>query len=248
MAVFTSRGSLPGPDLWLVLRRQSEVDTVRVFLCHVPRRVKPSQLAQLTGTRWAIETCFREGKQLLGLSDYEGRSWQGWHRYMTLCLLLHFFLLQGRRALKKTTRPDAVPAGGGPGGRAGPVSQPAPGRSRPPVPTPDVAGSNSLPDVSLQCPLGGGSRSPSLPPAGGPGRTPPLSGRGSGRRWPAVRSPPMLHPPGPAYPSQDGRIGIPRTARTVAPSHNRTAPSRWPRARMRPTGLNINSVTPRQGL
>ncbi len=63
--------------------------------------MKPSQLAHLTGARWAIETCFRECKQLLGLGDYEGRSGQGWHRHMTLCLLLHFFLLQGKRALKK---------------------------------------------------------------------------------------------------------------------------------------------------
>ncbi len=99
--VVASRGSLPGPDVWLVLRRQPGADTVRVFLCHAPRRIRPARLAYLTGARWAIETCFREGKQRLGLGDYEGRSWQGWHRHMTLCLLLHFFLLQGRWALKK---------------------------------------------------------------------------------------------------------------------------------------------------
>ncbi len=115
--VVASREGLPGPDVWLVLRRPPGADTVRVFLGHAPRRVKPAQLAHLTDARWAIETCFREGQQLLGLGDYEGRSWQGWHRHMTLCLLLHFFLLRGRRALKKTARPDAVPAGGGPGGR-----------------------------------------------------------------------------------------------------------------------------------
>ena len=101
--VVASRGSLPGPDVWLVLRRQPGADTVRVFLCHAPRPIKPARLAYLTGARWAIETCFRECKQLLGLGDYEGRSWQGWHRHMTLCLLLHFFLLQGRRALKKNS-------------------------------------------------------------------------------------------------------------------------------------------------
>ena len=95
--VVASRGSLPGPDVWLVLRRQPGADTVRVFLCHAPR------LAHLTGARRAIETCFREGKQLLGLGDYEGRSWQGWHRHTTLCMLLHFFLLQGRLALKKNS-------------------------------------------------------------------------------------------------------------------------------------------------
>ena len=44
---------------------------------------------------------FREGKQLLGLGDYEGRSWQGWHRHMTLCLLclLYSHCSRGRRLL-----------------------------------------------------------------------------------------------------------------------------------------------------
>ena len=97
-----SRGSLSGPDVWLVLRRQPGADPVRVFLCHAPRRITPACLVYLTGARWAIETCFREGRQLLGLGNCEGRSWQGWHRHMTLCLLLNFFLLQGKLALKKS--------------------------------------------------------------------------------------------------------------------------------------------------
>ena len=98
-----SRGGLPGPDVWLVLRRNPGADRAQVFLCHAPRRVTPARLARLTGTRWAIETCFQEGKQLLGLGDYEGRSWQGWHRHMTLCMLLHFFLLQGKLAPRKSS-------------------------------------------------------------------------------------------------------------------------------------------------
>ncbi len=101
--VVASRDGRPGPDVWLVRRRPPGSDPVRVFLGHAPRRVRPAQLARLTGTRGAIETCFQEGKQLLGLGAYEGRSWQGWHRHMTLCLLLHFFLLQGKLGLKKNS-------------------------------------------------------------------------------------------------------------------------------------------------
>ena len=51
--------------------------------------------------RRAIETCFREGQLLPGPGSREGRSRQGRHRHMALCMLLHFFLLRGRLVLKK---------------------------------------------------------------------------------------------------------------------------------------------------
>ena len=101
--VVASRDSLPGPDIWLVLRRQPGADPMRVFLCYVPRRITPARLAYLTGARWAIETCFREGKQLLGPGSCEGRMWQCLPCHMTLCPLLHFFLPWGRLALKKSS-------------------------------------------------------------------------------------------------------------------------------------------------
>ncbi len=43
---------------------------------------------------WPIETCFEEGKQELGLGDYQVRSWTGWHHHMTLCVLAQFFLVR----------------------------------------------------------------------------------------------------------------------------------------------------------
>ena len=63
--VVASRDGLPGPDVWLVLRRRPGSDGLKVFLCHAPGRITPARLARLTSTRWAIETCFQEGKQLL---------------------------------------------------------------------------------------------------------------------------------------------------------------------------------------
>ena len=32
------------------------------------------RLVWLAGLRWPIEQCFRDGKQLFGLGDYEGRG------------------------------------------------------------------------------------------------------------------------------------------------------------------------------
>ncbi|MYC62388.1 MAG: hypothetical protein F4X16_06075 [Caldilineaceae bacterium SB0661_bin_34] len=95
--VVASRGSLPGPDVWLVLRRQPGADPVRVFLCHAPRRAwhTDRRAGPSRPTSGKASSCW--------VWATTRRSWQGWHRHTTLCLLLHFFLLQGKRALKKNS-------------------------------------------------------------------------------------------------------------------------------------------------
>jgi len=44
------------------------------------------------GSRWTVEQCFEEAKGEVGLDEYEVRSFQGWYRHMTLCMLAHAFL------------------------------------------------------------------------------------------------------------------------------------------------------------
>nr|WP_306306976.1 hypothetical protein [Nocardia asiatica] len=39
---------------------------------------------QLAKTRWRIEHDYRELKDGPGLDHFEGRSWLGWHRHVTL--------------------------------------------------------------------------------------------------------------------------------------------------------------------
>ena len=72
------------------------------------------------------------GPQLAGLASSHA-----------LCLLLHFFLLRGKLALKKQPGLTPVPGDRDPGGRAGPVA--------PPAPTHGDTWRNSHPDFSLPC-------------------------------------------------------------------------------------------------
>ena len=39
-----------------------------------------------------MEQCFEVGKGEVGLDEYEVRSWQGWYRHITLCMLAQAFL------------------------------------------------------------------------------------------------------------------------------------------------------------
>jgi hypothetical protein len=70
--------------------------------------------------RWTVEECFAQANAELGLDQYEVRRWDAWHRYVTLCLLAHAFLVVTRLAVrreeegagKKGCRDRPVPAHG----------------------------------------------------------------------------------------------------------------------------------------
>lgn len=48
-----------------------------------------------------IEEGFQRAKAI-GLDEYEVRTWQGWHRHITLCLLAHAFLVVTRATAEGT--------------------------------------------------------------------------------------------------------------------------------------------------
>ena len=102
MRVVAVRDGLPGPAIWLVLRRQLATGELKTYLCNAPPDSSLPTLARISGMRWPIETCFEQSKQYLGMSAYEVRSWRGWHHHMTLCILAHFFLVRQQVRLKKT--------------------------------------------------------------------------------------------------------------------------------------------------
>ena len=54
------------------------------------------ELVHLAKSRWRIEHDYRELKQALGLDHFEGRSWIGWHRHVTLAAAAQLFLTQLR--------------------------------------------------------------------------------------------------------------------------------------------------------
>ena len=96
------RGGLPGPDVWVVLRRNVRTGELKTYLSNAPADTPLTALVRMSGMRWSIETSFKECKQHLGMGDYEVRSWRGWHHHMTLCILAHFFLVRVGLRLKKT--------------------------------------------------------------------------------------------------------------------------------------------------
>jgi SRSO17 transposase len=56
------------------------------------RDARRAVLAQVHGQRHRVEELLEEGNGEVGLSQYEVRSWVGWHHHLTLSLLALWFL------------------------------------------------------------------------------------------------------------------------------------------------------------
>src|SRR5689334_25441599 len=69
-------------------------------------------MVRVAGARWAIEESFQIAKDDLGLDQYEVRSWQGWHRHVTLVMLVQAYLTALRAQEAQAPRPTPEgPAG-----------------------------------------------------------------------------------------------------------------------------------------
>jgi len=80
------------PDCWLLAEWPPEADEpANYWLSTQPADTPIAELARLAKIRWRIEHDYRELKTGLGLGHFEGRSYLGWHRHVTLAVLAQAF-------------------------------------------------------------------------------------------------------------------------------------------------------------
>lgn len=98
-----------GMQRWLLLRRNIEKPddplSITYYQVYAPAQTTLEDMVSVAGERWRIEECFAIAKDKLGLSQYEVRSWQGWHRHMTLVMAAQAFLT----VLRHQIEPMPVP-------------------------------------------------------------------------------------------------------------------------------------------
>jgi SRSO17 transposase len=112
LSVVSVRKGLPGPEQFLILKRDVFSADIKYYLSNASKDTPLKEFARVSAMRWPIESCFEEGKQELGMGDYQLRGWTGWHHHMTLVILAHFFLVSLKLRLKdkapKLTLPQIV--------------------------------------------------------------------------------------------------------------------------------------------
>jgi SRSO17 transposase len=87
----------PWPEAWLLIEwPKHEDEPTRYWLSNLPPRTRLSQLVRTAKARWIIERDYEELKQEVGLDQYEGRGWRGFHHHATLCIAAYGFLAAER--------------------------------------------------------------------------------------------------------------------------------------------------------
>jgi SRSO17 transposase len=94
--------------LWtrgLLIRRNILTRDLAFFSTWCPAGMPMDTLVAVEGHRWAIEDAFETAKTELGLTHNETRSWQGWHRHVSLVMLALAMMMVMRQRANRLNSP-----------------------------------------------------------------------------------------------------------------------------------------------
>ena len=80
----------------VVVREIDNPKEIHYALSNAPADTPLLSLAQIERQRFWVEHAFGDAKSELGMAHYEVRTWVGWHRHMTLCMMAQLFTLEER--------------------------------------------------------------------------------------------------------------------------------------------------------
>jgi len=92
---------------WLLVEwPKGEKEPTKYWFSTLSEDISLRQLVDFAKLRWRIERDYLELKQEVGLGDFEGRGWRGFHHHATLSIAVYGFLISEREALP-SSRPLA---------------------------------------------------------------------------------------------------------------------------------------------
>ena len=92
----------------LLIRRHLVDGDLAFFSTWCPTGTDTATLVKVEGHRWAIEDSFETGKNELGLDHNETRSWHGWHRHVSLVMLVFAMMAVIRHHANKAPPPKTI--------------------------------------------------------------------------------------------------------------------------------------------
>ena len=96
----------------IVLFRRSLIDPkdIAFYLAFCPKtKASLENFIEAAGSRGSIEECIKVSQREVGLDHYEVRSYAGWYRHMTLCLVAQALLVTTQAKLSTGRRSSSTP-------------------------------------------------------------------------------------------------------------------------------------------
>jgi len=105
-------GMTMGFKRFLMIRRsKSAPDELRAYICFGSVDEPAQKYIEIAGTRWTVETCFKESKSEVGLDQYEVRSYEGWYKHITFaCIALALLTVISGHSLDGQSTQEHNPA------------------------------------------------------------------------------------------------------------------------------------------
>jgi len=85
---------------WLLIEwPKDEAEPTKYWLSTLAEDISFRAMVDVAKMRWHVERDYQELKQEVGLGDYEGRGWLGFHHHATLCIAAYGFLISERETI-----------------------------------------------------------------------------------------------------------------------------------------------------
>ena len=93
----------------MIRRSIADPTEVAYFLAHAPAATATNTMVAVAGTRWRIEECNEQGKDLIGLDQHQVRTWTAFGHHVAVCMFAHAFAATRKARLQ--TEPPAQDSG-----------------------------------------------------------------------------------------------------------------------------------------
>jgi SRSO17 transposase len=99
--VYLARHGRPTERIyWLIVARNVQTKEIKYFISNAPPRTALATLMKVAFTRAGVEHVFRIAKTEIGFAHFEGRSYKGLIRHMTLCQFVMLFVAEQTTRLR----------------------------------------------------------------------------------------------------------------------------------------------------
>ena len=89
-------------EAWLLVEDRG--NEIKAWLCWGLDEWSLAELVAYAHVRWPIKQFHKDAKQVLGMNQFEGRTWTGWNHHVSMVWLTYSFLMTERTAQSAAAR------------------------------------------------------------------------------------------------------------------------------------------------